>query len=117
MKALLLAAFVFFSLDAAAQQNGDSTMKKLREQLNQYQGKKLNVSPLRPLLLDTFQLRNKSFTLPGKKPGVYPLRQDRMPCIVPDTNALVAIPNAFGKPVLPFRTEIPNASPEPLEKK
>jgi hypothetical protein len=44
-------------------------------------------------------------------PGVYNLRQDNMPCIVPDLTATNPIPNAF--PVtIPFVGRIPNAAPE-----
>ncbi|MDB5206902.1 MAG: hypothetical protein JWR72_1977 [Flavisolibacter sp.] len=51
--------------------------------------------------------------LKGAKPGVSRLPQDGMPCIVPDTKDIVAIPNAFkGKVSVPFAgnpPRIPNA--------
>lgn len=50
---------------------------------------------------------------PGK-PGVYRLPQDGMPCIVPDTKEVAAIPNGFkGKASIPFTgnpPRIPNPS-------
>ena len=50
--------------------------------------------------------------LSGKQPGVYTLPQDGMPCIVPDTKDIVAIPNAFPKKVAPELGQIPNATPQ-----
>lgn len=45
-----------------------------------------------------------------RKPGIYALPQDRMPCIVPDTGGIVAIPNAFPAVSVPYKpTTIPNA--------
>ena len=46
------------------------------------------------------------------KPGVYALPQDGMPCIVPYTADIAAIPNAMPqKQVVPFG-QIPNATPK-----
>ncbi|HEY1022352.1 MAG TPA: hypothetical protein VGE06_08555 [Flavisolibacter sp.] len=58
----------------------------------------------------------KSPTLPSylvnPKPGIHRLPQDNMPCIVPDMNATVAIPNTWkGEKKIPFRgaqPQIPN---------
>lgn len=51
----------------------------------------------------------------NKKPGVYRLQQDGMPCIVPDTKDIAAMPNAFkGEIKVPFVAKpphIPNAAP------
>ena len=42
--------------------------------------------------------------LVNPKPGVHRLPQDNMPCIVPDMNATVAIPNTWkGEKKIPFR--------------
>jgi len=49
----------------------------------------------------------------NKKPGIYRLPQDNMPCIVPDPTATVAIPNAWkGGVRVPFKTK-PPAIPNP----
>ncbi len=53
------------------------------------------------------------------KPGIHRLPQDNMPCIVPDRNATVAIPNTWkGEKKIPFRgtrPQMPNpAKPFPL---
>lgn len=46
---------------------------------------------------------SKSYTA-----GVYPLPQDQMPCVVPDTKAIVAIPNALPTLSIPEIAAIPN---------
>ena len=73
------------------------------------------VPKTKPLQFQDLLLRNDTINYPpltrGKmKPGIYALRQDNMPCKVPDTNGLVQIPN--GAPVtLPFKSNMPNPSP------
>ena len=61
-------------------------------------------------------LNNLSF-LKGKKPGVYRLPQDNMPCIVPDSAKTVKIPNGWkGSLRVPYRSNpprIPNLSKPP----
>lgn len=51
--------------------------------------------------------------LQNKKPGVYSLPQDNMPCIVPNTKDLALMPNAFkGEVKVPYvgrAPRIPNA--------
>ncbi|QEC56796.1 hypothetical protein [Flavisolibacter ginsenosidimutans] len=48
----------------------------------------------------------------SKKAGVYRLRQDNMPCLVPNTKDLVMMPNGFkGEikvPFVPAKPQIPN---------
>ena len=52
------------------------------------------------------KLKNTQF---GKHPRVYSLPQDNMPCIVPDTKDLAAIPNVWpGKVERRFKSRIPN---------
>lgn len=63
---------------------------------------------------DSGIVRN-GISLPAKKkPGVYRLQQDGMPCIVPDTKDIAAMPNAFkGEAKVPFLAQpprIPNAA-------
>ena len=40
--------------------------------------------------------------------GVYYLPQDNMPCLVPDTKNIAAIPNAWSNVQVPFKSMIPN---------
>ena len=48
------------------------------------------------------------FSLKGRKPGIYRLPQDNMPCIVPDSSKTVQIPNAWKGPKrVPYRSNPP----------
>jgi hypothetical protein len=49
---------------------------------------------------------------PNYKPGVYALRQDGMPCIVPNTADIAAIPNAMPQKQVVRLGKIPNATPQ-----
>ena len=56
------------------------------------------------------------FALRNKKPGVYLLPQDNMPCIVPDSGKTVNIPNAWrGPKTVPFKGNPPHI-PNPAQK-
>lgn len=54
----------------------------------------------------------KTLYLVNPKPGIHRLPQDNMPCLVPDPNAMVAIPNLWkGETKVPFKggsPRIPN---------
>jgi hypothetical protein len=54
----------------------------------------------------------RPYYLVNPRPGIHRLPQDNMPCIVPDMNATVAIPNTWkGEKRLPFRgapPQVPN---------
>lgn len=53
--------------------------------------------------------RSRNFSIMSKKPGVYKLPQDGMPCIVPDTKDIAAIPNAFkGTSAIPYTGNPPH---------
>jgi hypothetical protein len=50
--------------------------------------------------------------------GIYQLPLDKMPCVVPDSGASVAIPNAWqGAVVIPFNSRIPNPALPNLDHK
>jgi len=51
------------------------------------------------------------YTLNQRTPGVYTLPQDGMPCIVPNTKDIAAMPNAFPQKQLPKLGQIPNVTP------
>ncbi len=56
-----------------------------------------------------FRNQPEAFNLTKKSPGVYSLRQDNMPCIVPDTKDVTEIPNLWRAAAgLPFKATIPN---------
>ena len=95
---LLLLSFKAYAQDKNIYQQLE---KLLQERANQY---KFYYGPA-----DTFNLKAPNAgTLPA--PGVYSLPQDNMPCMVPDQNAVVQIPNAI-KPRIPYNSHIPNATP------
>jgi hypothetical protein len=57
---------------------------------------------------DTAGLVRPKAYLVNPKPGIHRLPQDNMPCLVPDLNATVAIPNGWGdKTEVPFRGKSP----------
>lgn len=68
---------------------------------------------IKPLNDSSFVFNGPSFPI-NKKPGVYRLRQDGMPCIVPDTKDLAVMPNVFkGEIKVPYVAKpprIPNAA-------
>ena len=105
MKRLLSLLFICLYAFAARAQNDTSYLQKFRE--NQAYLKKLQSNSWSALRKDTTQ-PNRLFSLFNPKPGVYRLRQDNMPCIVPDTKDLAIIPNAWKGPVkVPFRGNSP----------
>ena len=65
---------------------------------------------LRPFTLDLNMLAPKAVK-PKPNPGVYALPQDGMPCIVPDTDAIAAMPNAAKDTKVPPTNRMPNAAP------
>ena len=71
-----------------------------------------------PQSKDSVLAKFKNYFGLGKKPGVYSLKMDNMPCIVPDTKEIAEIPNFWrDKITVPFNSRIPNralpqASPE-----
>jgi hypothetical protein len=56
----------------------------------------------------------KRLSLSPRKPGIYALPQDNMPCIIPDLSGTVAIPNLWkGKTKVPYKSS-PPLIPNPL---
>ena len=83
MKQLLLLAFCFCSVNLYAQDR-----------------KPLSVSPSRPLVVlpERLVTQDKDQIVPGgklPKPGIYRLPQDGMPCLVPETDHIAAMPNTW----------------------
>ena len=86
MKQLLLLAFCFCSISLYAQDR-----------------KPLSVRPSRPLVVIPERLVTQvpDQILPGGKsptPGIYRLPQDGMPCLVPETDHIAVMPNAWKNP-------------------
>ncbi|OLY91505.1 hypothetical protein SAMN05444008_103278 [Cnuella takakiae] len=105
MKLLLLAIAACFSASLQAQEINIGDKSKLLERAMQFKiaGK------------DT--VKREAFNLVIQTPGsrVRILPQDGMPCIVPDTSDIAAMPNAFKKTPEkdPLPGRIPNAWKEP----
>ena len=107
MKLLLITASLFFVLGASAQSE-DSDIPKL---LKEYQLRKQFNSRVqfeRPIYKDSLIKELKDFYSRKKNPGVYHLPQDNMPCFVPDTKEIAAIPNAWPDVQVPFQSKMPN---------
>ena len=92
MKQLLIIAFIFSCFTALAQTKPRSF--------------RLNA----PIVMSRDSLGNLSYSRGFKAPapGIYQLRQDRMPCIIPDTREIAPIPNAWKAVTMPFSGNIPN---------
>jgi hypothetical protein len=106
MKYLFVITLLFLmGYDAGAQISSE----KLKEIRSEIQKRQSIIFPFDTTLVlkNNFHLKN---TLPQKfpLPGVYNLPQDNMPCIVPDTKEIAAIPNAVLKIENPFISKIPN---------
>src|SRR6188472_818227 len=94
MKQLLIISFILFSSPAFAQMPGP--YYRLHSPVVQLSDSSQNLPVLSP-----------AFKLPP--PGIYRLRQDGMPCIVPDTKGIAPMPNAMNAPVtIPYSGNIPN---------
>lgn len=106
---LLLAAVGVFMANGLCAQEFQPDINKLIAQSPLAKIKKDTSKPrLLPRTLDLNILSSKAIK---PKPGVYALPQDGMPCIVPDTNGLVAMPNAAKDIKVPPANRIPNAAP------
>ena len=111
MKLLLPLSIICFITIAAQAQTELTDLQNLNTNSGylQWFRDKITTDPNKKDSLVSFQ---KGQLLKGVKSGVYRLLQDGMPCIVPDTKDIVAIPNAFkGKVSVPFagnRQRIPN---------
>lgn len=119
MKIRLLVVFTALVATAGAQEYNIELKKKFDEYLEKNRASKItlkdfNGSAGMPPIADTsifIPWQGNTQPVP-QKPGVYALPLDNMPCVVPYTADIVAIPNALPhKPVVPFG-KIPNATPQ-----
>lgn len=114
---LLLLVLAGSGLAASAQQkNMDSLRQAFRDRfaskLRSLPGGAYRSTPYsRPEWYGRDSVTGQPLTLlPPQRAGAYNLPIDGMPCVVPDTNGIAAMPNAFGQPQLPYRParNIPN---------
>ena len=102
MKPLLLIIFYMLSVGTMAQEWKPDIPKELI--VTQRPGIQLHWTPQqRDSLIKRF-----SIGMAKMGSGIHYLPQDGMPCIVPDTEDIVAIPNAWSKVEVPFIYKIPN---------
>lgn len=107
MKCLLLAVFIAGATTAGAQQQDAELLQQLQAILEKEKSRSAAPSDT-TIVVPWKGGGNTSF----KKPGVYALPQDGMPCMVPNTADIAAIPNAMPqKKAVPFG-KIPNAAPQ-----
>jgi hypothetical protein len=116
---LLLIIFTSLATTASAQAYDPELKKKFDAFLQKNRVSKITIKDFKgsagiPPIADTSIFipwqGNSKPVLP--KPGVYALPQDGMPCVVPYTADIAAIPNAMPqKKVEPFG-KIPNATPQ-----
>ena len=112
MKLRLLTALLLFGFSASAQVSITEGPKLLK------QSNVLGQLPNDMLQNDIFSQKINKDSLTeqfrgiviGKKAtsGIYYLPQDTMPCLVPDTKDLAAIPNAWLNVQVPFKSFMPN---------
>ncbi len=116
MKLLLFISFIGFSLTLFAQITKEDLQKKLQDAIkNRNPNEKTFSLPQFPLIKQ--EQKNLQGYINGQQvtAGIYNLSLDGMPCVVPDTNGIAAMPNVFPNVSVPFKTTIPNATPvQPL---
>jgi hypothetical protein len=110
MKLLLIMVFCLFAACANSQATNEQlSQKQAHEIMKNYRRGTLPKVVLTHSLINRF---NRSYLVNQKKPGVYHLK-DGMPCIVPDTKNIAAIPNAWkGSIKTPYQSNEP-AMPNP----
>jgi hypothetical protein len=108
MKLLLSAIGVFMATGLCAQEF-QPDIDKMIAQSPWAKVKKDTAKPrFLPRAMDLNMLGLKAMQ---RKPGVYAMPQDGMPCIVPDTNDIAAMPNAAKAIPVPPANRMPNAAP------
>jgi len=109
MKLLLLFALCILSLCTWAQRDNNNTWRLNPEVLNRFKG---NNDSLHNQMQNSFQRKGDPNNLLSSIHGnVATLPQDHMPCIVPDTKNIAAIPNVWKGVSVPYRSQsrpIPN---------
>lgn len=115
MKRLPLLLAACSGLLAAHAQNEMGKLPNFADQIDAL--KKFRRYPLEMAQSDTAkQLSMPELLLTHPKPGVHRLPQDNMPCIIPDLNASVAMPNAWkGAVKNPFQGS-PPLMPDPSQR-
>lgn len=108
MKLLLpLLLICFITIDSQAQTE-IMDLKKLKESTNYLQLFRNKTAAAQTNKDSLLNLVKGKLFLKGAKPGVYRLPKDGMPCVVPDTKDIAAIPNGWkGKTSVPYVSNEP----------
>lgn len=110
MKRLLLLAFVITVTNLYAQEFQPDINKLIaHSKVSSFKKDTSKTTPRQPLALDLKLLTPRVLKL---QPDTHALPQDGMPCIVPDTKSIAAIPNAAKDDQTPPVNRIPNAASE-----
>jgi hypothetical protein len=110
MKLSLLIAFCGFIVTAYAQQSDEALRKVTGKDKHDYFQNLLKRDSIKKDLV----VFNFSST---PSPGIYRLPQDNMPCIVPDTKDITAMPNLWPSVTIPFKGgKMPNPAIRPKQK-
>ena len=107
MKRLLLMACAGFVLHAGAQDFKEE-LEKLKSRGLLKQADVIELKNEQQKKPDSLGKYFHQWVLKTHKPGVYALPHDNMPCLVPDTKDIAAIPNVWRNPSVPFISNIPN---------
>lgn len=107
MKLLLLFTFFISSVWATAQTpgNGDPNVMKQFDLLQRLRDRTIRNDSL----IKGFQ----DYLSSQKQGNIIYLLQDQMPCLIPNTKDIVAIPNVWSKVTIPYKSDhhpIPNPS-------
>jgi hypothetical protein len=97
MRFLFMALLFALAAPSVAAQHIQVDVRK-RTRLNGFQGERVSIHT--PVL--------QPGTSVSIAPGIYQLQQDKMPCVVPDTKEVVAIPNVLSELKLAAVAPIPN---------
>jgi hypothetical protein len=112
MKLLLTMMLCMFAVFANSQTTKEQLSQKQADEI--MKNYRRNIQP-KVVLTDSLINRfNKSYLVNKRKPGVYRLKGG-MPCIVPDTKDIVAIPNAWKGSVKTSYKGKPPVIPNPAQ--
>lgn len=108
MKLLFFLLFSAVSFSLSAQVLGPDVEKQIDESIRKRveEDNARKMGPSHPLIKIDVSSKDELIPTPRRIPGVYALPQDGMPCVVPDTEGLAAMPNAAPM-IYPYRKDMP----------
>jgi hypothetical protein len=111
MKPLFSLLFSVVSFSLSAQVLGPDVEKQIDESIRKRveEDNARKMGPSHPLIKLEVPSRDEQIPTTRRRPGLYALPQDSMPCIVPDTERLAVMPNAAPM-TYPYRKDMPTRS-------